>query len=66
MGGELVLALGRPKGKADDESSDEMESEDSVSQEEIDAGTDFASAVKSGDGEAIALAYKAMAKACGY
>ena len=62
--GALVISLGKPK--HEDGEEDEPMGSDSgeVSEEAISAGEDFAKAVKSGDGETIALAFKALMDCC--
>jgi hypothetical protein len=61
----VVISLGKPK--HDDEGKEPMDSESAegeVSEEAIAAGKDLADAVKTGDGETIALAFKALMDCC--
>jgi hypothetical protein len=57
--GKLIIALGKP-------SKDEGESDDSPEEEsaEKSAAQDLIDAIKSGDAESVALAFKAMMDAC--
>lgn len=61
----LIIELGKPKkGSAPDDEPDGDESDMDVSDDQKLAGQDFADAVKSGDGEAIVLAFKQLQQAC--
>ena len=56
----LMIALG----KKSEKSSPEMEDDDEVSKEAVEAAGEFASAVKSGNAKAIAVAFKNMKSLC--
>jgi len=62
----LIISLG--KSKHDDEGKEPMmdseSAEGEVSEEAKAAGKDLADALKSGDGETIALAFKALMDCC--
>lgn len=62
MGKGIAIMLGPGPGKEhdDEESPDSGE----TSEESLQAAKDFASAVKSGDPEAIVLAFKALSMSC--
>ena len=62
MGKGLAIVLGPGSGKDLEDEKDEESSE--ASEEELEAATDFADAVKSGDAEAIVLAFKALKMSC--
>ena len=73
-GNAIMIALGKagpkkpgkPGAMEEDESSPEMEDEEEgeVSEEAADAASEFADAIKSGDGKLIALAFKNLMKEC--
>jgi hypothetical protein len=63
MGKGIAIMLGGPPGKDKDE-DESPDSSGEASEEALEAATDFADAVKSGDPEAIVLAFKALKMSC--